>query len=188
MDKNLDYDSVTNALSQHGVNVDGAEVQGILCGMLSGGMAFSDQNWMAALSDTCNQGEPLPAASSALLSALYNQLCQQLVSEDYGLQLMLPDDNAPINDRGVALINWVQGFMLGFGLYQQDLMQCSEDVKEALNDFAEISRMAEPMDTDEESERAFDEVVEYVKISALLCFSELGQSLLEDQGEKPSIH
>ena len=44
------------------------------------------------------------------------------------------------------------------------------------------------MDADEESEKALFEVEEYVKISAILCFSELGQSLLDDQKEKPSIH
>ena len=78
--------------------------------------------------------------------------------------------------------------MLGFGLYQQDMMQCSEDVKEALQDFSDIARMEEPMTEDEESERALFEVVEYVKISALLCFNELGQSLIEDQKDKPSVH
>ena len=41
--------------------------------------------------------------------------------------------------------------------------------------------MEEPMDADEESEKALLEVEEYVKISAILCFSELGQSLLDDQ-------
>jgi uncharacterized protein YgfB (UPF0149 family) len=57
-----------------------------------------------------------------------------------------------------------------------------------LEDFADIARMEEPMDADEESEKALFEVMEYVKISAILCFSELGQSLLDDQQENPSIH
>jgi uncharacterized protein YgfB (UPF0149 family) len=67
-------------------------------------------------------------------------------------------------------------------------VKCSDDVKEALEDFSDISRMEEPMDADDESEKALFEVEEYVKISAILCFSELGQSLLDDQKEKPSIH
>lgn len=48
--------------------------------------------------------------------------------------------------------------------------------------------MEEPMSEDEESEKALFEVLEYVKISALLCFNELGESLLEDQKGKPSVH
>ena len=126
--------------------------------------------------------------SEIVFDSLFNQTCQQLLEPEFALNLLLPDDQAPINDRGAALINWVQGFMLGFGLHQQDLMQCSDDVKEALEDFSDISRMEEPMDADEESEKALLEVEEYVKISAILCFSELGQSLLDDQQDTPSVH
>ena len=188
MEKQLDYDSVSNKLSQHGIIVDGAEVQGILCGMLCGGMSLIDQKWLEALSETINNGESFNDQTTFLLNSLFNQTCQQLLEPEFALNLLLPDDQAPINDRGAALINWVQGFMLGFGLHQQDLMQCSDDVKEALEDFSDISRMEEPMDADEESEKALFEVIEYVKISAILCFSELGQSLLDDQQEPPSVH
>ena len=181
VEKQLDYDSVSNKLSQQGVIVDAAEVHGILCGMLCGGMSLTDQKWLEALSETINQGDAFSDPTQHLLNSLFNQTCQQLLEPEFALNLLLPDDQAPINDRGAALINWVQGFMLGFGLHQQDLMQCSDDVKEALEDFSDISRMEEPMDADEESEKALLEVEEYVKISAILCFSELGQSLLDDQ-------
>lgn len=188
MEKQLDYDSVSNKLSQQGIIVDGAEVHGILVGMLCGGMSLTDQKWLTILSETINQGDSFNDATTFLLTNLFNQVSQQLLEPEFALQLLVPDDQTPINDRGMALINWVQGFMLGFGLHQQDLMQCSVDVKEALEDFADIARMEEPMDADEESEKALFEVMEYVKISAILCFSELGQSLLDDQQENPSIH
>lgn len=188
VEKQLDYDSVSNKLSQQGVIVDAAEVHGILCGMLCGGMSLTDQKWLEALSETINQGDAFSDPTQHLLNSLFNQTCQQLLEPEFALNLLLPDDQAPINDRGAALINWVQGFMLGFGLHQQDLMQCSDDVKEALEDFADISRMEEPMDADEESEKALLEVEEYVKISAILCFSEMGQSLLDDQQDTPSVH
>jgi len=188
VEKQLDYDSVSNKLSQQGVIVDAAEVHGILCGMLCGGMSLTDQKWLEALSETINQGDAFSDPTQHLLNNLFNQTCQQLLEPEFALNLLLPDDQAPINDRGAALINWVQGFMLGFGLHQQDLMQCSDDVKEALEDFSDISRMEEPMDADEESEKALLEVEEYVKISAILCFSELGQSLLDDQQDTPSVH
>ncbi|MEW9797260.1 UPF0149 family protein [Alteromonas sp. CYL-A6] len=188
MEKQLDYDTVTTRLSQQGLVADGAEIHGLLCGMLCGGMSLTDQHWMDGLKEMTNQGEPFTEQTTSLLTALFNQTCQQLLEGEFSLTLLLPDDNAPINDRGVALINWVQGFMTGFGLHQQDLMQCSDDVKEALDDFANIARMEEPMDEDEESEKALNEVMEYVKVSAMLCYSELGQSLLDDQPGKPSVH
>nr|WP_252736006.1 UPF0149 family protein [Aestuariibacter sp. A3R04] len=188
VDKQLNYDQVSNLLSQYDVIADGAEVQGILCGMLCGGMSISERKWLDVLKDTINEGAGFAPDLENTLTDVYNELCQQLVEAEFTLNLMLPDEQAPINDRGLGLINWVQGFMLGFGLYQQNLVQCSDDVKEALEDFANISRMEEPMTEDEESEKALFEVLEYVKISALLCFNELGESLLDDQKDKPSVH
>ncbi len=188
MNNQLNYDGITNLLSQHGVIVDGAEVHGILSGMLCGGMSLTDRKWMNVLSDTINQGDDFNHEIQQCLNDLFNQTCEQLLESEFALQLLLPDDKAPINDRGMAIINWVQGFMLGFGLFQQDLVPCSEEVREALEDFANIAQMEEPMSEDEESERALFEVMEYVKISALLCYSELGKTLLDDHPEKPSLH
>ncbi|HBY41059.1 MAG: UPF0149 family protein [Pseudomonadota bacterium] len=188
MNKTADFDSVTQCLTNHDMVVDGAEIHGMMCGMLCGGMSLSEQQWLEVLQDTMNQGQTLDKPVAECLQNLFNQTCQQLVDGQFGLVLLLPDDSSPINDRGLALINWVQGFMAGFGLYQQKLSNCSDDVREVLEDFSDIARMEEPMNDDEESEQALFEVIEYVKISSLLCFNELGQSLLDDQQDTPSVH
>lgn len=188
MNNKLQFETITQVLTEHDVIVDAAEIHGMICGMLCGGMALSDQNWKVVIQDTANQGTSLPSPVADILTELFNKTCQQLVDAQFELTLQLPDDASPINDRGLALINWVQGFLLGFGLQQQNLDGCSEDVKEALEDFADIARMEEPMNEDEESEKALFEVIEYVRISALLCFNELGQSLLDDQQDNPSVH
>lgn len=188
MTTTTEFDSLTQCLTDNDMIVDGAEIHGMMCGMLCGGMALSEQQWMVVLQDTMNQGQPLATPVVDMLKELFNETCQQLVDGQFGLRLMLPDDGQPINDRGLALINWVQGFMAGFGLYQQKLSNCSDDVREALQDFSDIARMEEPMNDDDESEQALLEVIEYVRISALLCFNELGQSLLDDQQGSPSVH
>ena len=184
----MNYEQLNKLLGEQNVLVDGAEIHGLICGMLAGGMALSDQSWKEAISDVANQGDGFAPELADAIEEVFNQVCQQLIDSEFALEMLLPDDQAPINDRGLALIGWVQGFMTGFGFHQQDLTKCSEDVKEALEDFADIARMEEPMDEDEESEKALFEVIEYVRVSAMLCFNELGQSLIEDQKDKPSIH
>lgn len=184
----LNYDSLSAVLMRNNLTADAAEMQGLLCGMLAGGMSLSDRDWQAAIADMFNAGEPLPDEVNQALDALFNQLGQQMLDSDFALALLLPDDNAPINDRGAALINFVQGFMTGFGLHQNDLSQCSDDVKEALEDFSEIVKMEESMTEDEESEQALFEVQEYVRISSMLCFNELGQSPLDDAEAPPTVH
>ena len=185
---NLNYEPLSALMERNQLLTDAAEIHGILCGMLSGGMALENRDWLEALSDFIHQGEPIPAEVKTQVLALYDQTCQQLVEADFALVMCLPDDASPINDRGQALINWLQGFMLGFGLYQSDLTGCSADVKEALEDFAEIARMDEAMSEDEESEQALFEVMEYVRVSTMLCFNELGKSATDQQSKPKTIH
>lgn len=182
------YEALTTLLGQHSILTDAAEIQGIFCGMLSGGMPLESQDWPQSIADSVNQGETLPLAVKDQLTQLYNDTCQQLLETDFALVLCLPDEAAPINDRGQALISWINGFMFGFGLHQADLTACSEDVKEALEDFYEISRMDEQMQEDEESEKALFEVMEYVRVSCMLCFNELGHSAEESQSTPKTVH
>ncbi|WP_102797453.1 UPF0149 family protein [Bowmanella denitrificans] len=182
------FDELTALLEQNGVASDAAEIQGILTGMLAGGMATDSKEWMAALADFTNQGEPLPGEVKIAIQALYDTTCQQLQAADFLLNLCLPDDAAPINDRGQGLVNWVQGFMLGFGLHQADLSRCSDDAKEALEDFAEIARMDEEMPDNEDSEQALFEVMEYVRMSAMLCFNEMGNATVQANKSNKTLH
>ena len=182
------YETLSALLERNNILTSAAEVQGIICGMLSGGMPLESQDWLEPLADVINQGDTLPKTVVDAFKTLFDNTCQQLVESDFALVMCLPDDAAPINDRGQALLNWVQGFLLGFGLHQADLTGCSEDVKEGLEDFAEIARMDEEMSEDEESEQALFEVMEYVRVTVMLCFNELGKSAEHQQGEPKTVH
>lgn len=186
--KDFDYETITALLARHQLTADAAEIQGVMCGMMAGGLSLSDRQWQSAIADMFNTGDKLAPALETPLEHLFNHVGQQLLDSDFALVLLLPDDNAPINERGSALINYVQGFMTGFGLQQNDLTNCSDDVKEALEDFAEIVKMEDSMNEDEESEQALFEVQEYVRVSSMLCFNELGQSPLDDETAPPTVH
>lgn len=184
----MTYETLSPLLEEYRMMVDPAEIHGILCGMLAGGMALENRDWLEPMADFTNNGESLPPRVKNAVLELFNETCQQLVEADFSLTLCLPDDAAPINERGQALIKWIQGFMLGFGLFQADLTGCSADVKEALEDFNEIARMDEEMDEGEESEQALFEVMEYVRISSMLCFNELGKSAASQKDESGTVH
>ncbi|MDN4504045.1 UPF0149 family protein [Alteromonadaceae bacterium BrNp21-10] len=185
---NTSYSELTAKLQAKSMSTDAAEIQGILCGMLAGGMSLEDREWQEALADFINEGKPLAENIASAITVLYDEVCQQLIDSDFALTMCLPNDDSEINIRGKALILWVQGFMLGFGIHQADLTKCSADAKEALEDFAEIARMDEQMAADEESEKALFEVVEYVRMSALMVFNELGHSATDQQAKPKTIH
>jgi hypothetical protein len=184
----LAYENFTAMLKQHNIIVDAAEVHGILCGMLGGGMNIDDQEWIQALADIINQGDALPSTAQHNIQKMFDKICQEFIEADFALTLCLPSDDTPINDRGAAFVNWVQGFLLGFGLHQNDLTTCSAEAREALEDLSDISKLDEAMDDNEESELAFFEVVEYVRISAMLCFNEMGKSLIDSRHQSPTVH
>ncbi|WP_099033534.1 UPF0149 family protein [Lacimicrobium alkaliphilum] len=182
------FEQLSSALQQTAISSDAAEIQGILTGMLAGGMPVQSEDWLDALADFINQGDKLPDEIKRQTQQLFQQTREQLMAADFTLVLCLPDDAAPINDRGMALVKWVQGFLLGFGLHQNDLTGCSEDVKEALEDFAEISRMDEKMSEGEDSEQALIEVMEYVRVSAMLCFNEQGRTASRAATPSKTLH
>ena len=76
--------------------------------------------------------------------------------------------------------------MLGFGLKQKDYGTLSADVKEVISDFSEITRLDTMFDETEEDSQALHEVIEYVRVSALLCFAELGKE--QAASTKKTLH
>ena len=66
---------------------------------------------------------------------VFSDIWANILDDSFSFQLMLPDDDDSIVERGHALGKWVQGFNLGFGLQQNKSATLSEDVKEVLTDF-----------------------------------------------------
>jgi hypothetical protein len=156
------------------VQVHAAELHGVLTGLVCAGFPFESHDYLAMITDLFNEGENLPVKVKTIVKLTFSDIWKNILDDSYGFQLMLPDDDDSIVERGHALSVWVQGFNLGFGLHQKDKAIVSEDVKEVLSDFAEIANLSDEMEEDENNEQAYFEIAEYVRISSLLCFTELG--------------
>jgi hypothetical protein len=169
----LDFASVQATLTSEGINSHASEIHGVLTGLICAGFEFVDRGYFSLLSDLFNSGDSFPGNVKKMLEPLYSQLWASILDDNYSFNLLLPDDDDTIAERGHALSMWVQGFNLGFGLQQKDTPVVSDEVKEVLTDFVEIANLSDEMDEDEDTEQAYFEIAEYVRISALLCFSEL---------------
>jgi len=170
----LDFPSVQAILTSESVQAHAAEIHGVLTGLIAAGFEFESTDYIAMLNDLLNNAEGLPTTVKSLVKNIYSDIWQKILDDSYSFQLMLPDDDDSIIERGHALGKWVQGFNLGFGLQQTKNAALSEDVKEVLVDFSEIANLSDEMEEDEATEQAYFEIAEYVRISALLCFTELG--------------
>jgi yecA family protein len=185
----IDFASAQAVITTQELQAHASEIHGVLAGLVCSGFLFEDQSYLPMLRDMFNSGDKFSSAMEKTITQMYNEMWTDILDDDYTFQLLLPDDDDSITERGHALGTWVQGFNLGFGLQNKDSAVSSSDVKEVLSDFAEIANLSSEMEEDEESEQAFFEISEYVRISALLCFSELGtQPNTNEKNDNTTIH
>lgn len=154
-------------------NLDAAEMaesHGLLCGLLCGGLADSTGDYL----DQLRALQLVPQASGGMeqmLTELWDATRRQMDDEELGFNLWLPGDDEPLEDRTISLAQWCSGFLAGLGS-GCSLENLTDEASEALEDLVEISRaevVSEegPLAVSEEDEKAYAEIVEYVRIIAL---------------------
>jgi uncharacterized protein YgfB (UPF0149 family) len=148
-----------------------AECHGLLCGMVCRESSRTPGDFLDQLSAMELVVRPGQALNAALADA-WRSTVEQLEDEDMGFTLWLPDDEASLENRTVALAQWCSGFLAGLGS-AGPLEALSDEAREAIADLQEISR-AELAPADdgkpagEDDEVAYTEIVEYVRIVALM--------------------
>jgi uncharacterized protein YgfB (UPF0149 family) len=160
------------------------ESHGVLCGMLCAQGATDAAQWMLhVLGERGETSGVLQQAGRQLLQ-IHQISVEQMNDSDVEFELMLPDDDEPLEARVEALGLWCQGFVYGLavGGVKEDT-ELPDDSKELIGDILEISRagyvvddvadLNADMDDDEEDEVAFMEVAEYVRMGVLLIYEEL---------------
>jgi len=172
----------------HG-NLDAAELaecHGLLCGLLCRQGDTSASEFMAQLSAMQLVIEPLPGLDAALTEA-HEATARQLDDEELGFRLWLPDDDEPLEERILALAQWCSGFLAGLAC-AGPLEALSEEALEAIDDLqqiarAEMSAAENDEDESEEDESAYFEIVEYVRVVALMMHEDY-----RGPGQHEAIH
>jgi yecA family protein len=162
-------------LQAAGAECGAAESHGLVCGMICAAGSAAKRGWLEHL---LGEGNTLSAAAQAaadMLATLYAGTLLKLNGGDLDLLLLLPDDELPLAMRSQALGQWCQGFLYGLALGGvRDDSSKPGNVSEIMHDFFEISNTRYDYETSEESEEAaYFEIVEYVRMSVLLCHEEL---------------
>ncbi len=173
-----DYAELEDALQSADAECGAAESHGLLCGVCSAAGQADTAPWLEHILGEGNTLSAAAQASEELLQALYAGTLMHLNDSDLGLELLLPEDDAPLALRSQALGQWCQGFLYGLALggVTEDGGQPA-NVAEIMHDFSEIARPGFEYDPDDETEEAaYMEIVEYVRMSVLLCHEELRPS------------
>ncbi len=183
------YETAAATLKSYQLAVSPAELHGLLTGMICGGLALDNQMWLGPVCDYANEGEPLTDGAKTFTETLFTTTSQELVGGDFDFTLLLPSDEADLFERAEALTEWVSSFMSGFGLVGVNTSQLPEAVTEALADLRDITQLGIDEDDDmEEQAVLFEQVTEHVRMCVLTCYAELGQSVVDENDSKPTLH
>lgn len=182
----LEYNRLQQILDTLGITQQADEYHGALCGMLCHGAPQPD----ALVFDEIRPDAEAQSALASFAKSVLGEL------EKPEFEPLLPDDDLPLMQRVQALANWCGGFLYGLGTQQGlDIRSLSDEVQELVNDFTQISRagLEESDDAAEEDERAYMELVEYVRVGAQLIFLELHPPATQPSagdipGAPPTLH
>ena len=166
------FTEITETLDEADLFTSASELHGILSGFICGGIELDSKSWLTHLNDVINEGIGLPPKAKRLANVIHAKVVNQVTDDGLGFSLLLPDDDKPLDDRCDAMSQWAQGFLVGFGMVQQALNQATEEIQELIKDIRDISQVSLDFEQEnEESEIAYVEIVEYLRIGAMLCFN-----------------
>jgi uncharacterized protein YgfB (UPF0149 family) len=165
-----EYQQVADAILLSGSELLPSEWQGLILGSICYHLKTGIEPDLGALMfDAKNDSEGKQSLMELTFSA-YRAIMEELLSADDILELMMPDDDEPIDYRTEAMAAWCQGYTLG--LLQKEkfsIDQLPADAAEFTRDAMDMSQASLGED-EQENERALMEVVEFLRVGAQLSF------------------
>lgn len=171
----VDHEFLGQCLVDVNVDIGASGAHGLMCGLVCGGekaiQQQLDKEWFSGQPE----GDPAVAECKQALDELLRTVHAAIDGVEFAFPLLLPDENSPLQQRAASVRDWCEGFLYGIGLAEtkgEDGLPAQ--VREALNDLAEISRMdIDAIAGEEEEEVALTEVTEFIWVAAMLVHDEL---------------
>jgi hypothetical protein len=168
-----DYAGVERALERVDSGFSAAEIHGIACGMLVVNQATDQNAWLAQVLEGSSQ-DVLVQEVRTLLRELFIVTRQQMNDSGLGFELFLPEE-AELEAQVEAMQDWCQGFAFGLAAAGvKDMKKLPADSREWAEDVVRIGTSGElDLEDEEESEDAFAEILEYLRIGVLMMNEEM---------------
>ncbi|MCT8344276.1 MULTISPECIES: YecA family protein [Photorhabdus] len=183
-----DYQSFDEILHQQSVALTAAEMHGLISGLLCGGNR--DSSWQVLVHDLANDGLAFSHPLAQQLRELREITFESLDDSNFAFGLLLPDEEDNVYERADALAGWVNHFLLGLGVAQPKFAD-KKEINEIIGDLRNIGLLGyEEGDDQEELAQALEEVLEYVRVAAQLCYIAFTEpkTVLIAKNDKPTLH
>ena len=175
--KQLDYEQLEAVLAQASATVNAAEGHGILCGLCCVRPFVNSGDWEPLILGEVSPEDAAVAEARRLLEQLWRQGILQLESSECAFQLVLPPDSRRLSQRTELLGCWCAGFLYALGLAGEEVYgKLSSEARDFIRDLSEISRIDSGAQGDDTEEKAYTEVLEYVRVGVLMVYEDLRES------------
>jgi uncharacterized protein len=177
----LTHAELASALKTLHLGVGASDLHGSLTGYLCAGGSAGIEDWPAALEI---EPEARTTPHHDALRRLFRDCRAQLDDPDLGFEPLLPAQDAPVERRAEALVDWCRGFLGGVGLAGSAMRILSADANEVLADIGRIAASRFDYDDENEDETALSEVLEFVRVGVLLLHAEM----MRPRAARHSVH
>jgi hypothetical protein len=165
------YAMLDDVLKTEGAFVSPAELHGWLVGRLC---VAGGGDTKVAVEHALDQFSLEPSEGLVqTLSALRELARSQLGSMEMNFMLMMPGDDVPLIERGIALSYWCDGFISLF------ILAGGESKGDFMKDLVEITRLDSSQAEDDVDEVSFVEVSEYVRLGVISLYLDGKQDKLQ---------
>ena len=193
MTDNIDHDELENALRRCGASWDAAQSHGLLASRLAVAGTDGGLNWLQQVLAETDPSNALASECRELLNRLYENTHRQLTERQSDFALLLPAEDDSASRRATALAHWCEGFLHGLVAekHGEALKKrlAAEPLADIIKDMLEITRATAGEDEDaEESEAAYIELIEYVRVAAQLMYEELAEFRTPSVEISSSVH
>ena len=170
---NSQWQLLDQALKQAALGATASEVHGVISGLICGGVSLEDRSWYPAFNDLMNDGQALPAELKTQVETLFLDSSNAIAGDSMDFNLLIAEE--PLQLRAATLVQWVESYLAGFAVMQNELNKAPKEIKEAIDDLSQIAQLDADLEDDEDNAQGLEELYEYVRTVAMLCFEELGK-------------
>lgn len=170
---NIDYESLEEVLTNNDCETTAVELQAILCGMLAASNKAQLKYWKTTLTEIMGDDLSMTKDTEDCINSLFEWTDFQMNEQDSLAPTLLPGDAYPAIDQLEAIVDWCQGFLLGFGLQTGNQTIENPDVKESLMDIADISQLELVAEEDESTQEALFTLIEHIRVAVQIIHWEM---------------
>jgi len=172
-----DYLAAQAALESAQADITVAEFHGTFCALMCTRAPVDTRAWV---DEIVVHGLPDGTSEDDLwrdcLVEIADLTSAAFVDGECNLEILLPDDDQSLQERSQALVDWCSGFLFGIGLQPAAVCEgLSTDSQEVINDILDFTHMdvSPGVDEDQMGEKSYFELVEYLRVGAMLLYEEI---------------